>query len=88
MEYNPKAYLGFQEARNLGLGFRDDYGIFSPACRRIDLADTMELFGRPRTAGDRMFVGWDEAVARFRAAGVAIGVLHQDNRPAAPPRGK
>jgi hypothetical protein len=61
-----------------------DYGIFSPACRRIDLADTMELIGRPRAAGGRMFVDWDQAVARFRAVGAAIGLLRQDS-PTAPP---
>jgi hypothetical protein len=60
-----------------------DYGIFSPACRRIDLADTTELLGRPRAAGGRMFVDWDEAVARFRAVGAAS--LHQGSPPAPPP---
>jgi hypothetical protein len=56
-----------------------DYGIFSPGCRRIDLADTTELIGRPRATGDHMFVDWDEAVARFRAVGAALRVLHQDS---------
>ena len=53
-----------------------DYGIFSPGCRRTDLADTTELIGRPGAARDRLFVGWDEAVTRFRAVGLAIGLLH------------
>ena len=69
---------------NIDTDITFDYGIFSPGCRRIDLADTMELLGRPRAAGDRMFVDWDVAVARFRAVGAAIGLLHQDSPPAPP----
>jgi len=62
-----------------------DYGIFSPACRRPDLADTMELIGRPGAARGRMFADWDETVARFRAVGAAIGVLRQESSAAPPP---
>ncbi|MFL5091877.1 MAG: hypothetical protein ACJ8D7_16070, partial [Xanthobacteraceae bacterium] len=54
-----------------------DYGIFSPACRRADLADLKELdlkidLRRPHLAGDRLFPDWNDAVARLRTAVDAI----------------
>jgi hypothetical protein len=67
-----------------------DYGIFSPACRWIDLVDMrrleMRIDGRqPHLAGRRLFVDWDEAIARFREAGIAaIGLLHREAPPASP----
>jgi hypothetical protein len=70
---------------NIDTDITFDYGIFSPTCRRIDLADTTELLGRPKGAAGRMFADWDEVVARFRAAGTAMGLLHQDSPPAPPP---
>jgi hypothetical protein len=62
-----------------------DYGIFSPGCRRTDLADTTELLGRPKAAGGPMFADWDEIVARFGAAWAAMGFERQDSPPAPPP---
>ncbi|MFL5086053.1 MAG: hypothetical protein ACJ8FP_14660 [Xanthobacteraceae bacterium] len=54
-----------------------DYGIFSPACRRADLADLKELdlkidLRMPHLAGDRLFPDWNDAVARLRTAVDAI----------------
>jgi hypothetical protein len=54
-----------------------DYGIFSPACRRADLADLKRLDLRvdrrsPHLAGGRVFPSRAEAVARLRAAVRAI----------------
>ena len=54
-----------------------DYGLFSPACRRADLADMKQLdmkidFRMPHLSGDRLFPDWNGAVARLRAAAIAI----------------
>jgi hypothetical protein len=54
-----------------------DYGIFSPRCRRADIAD-MERLGveinlrMPYFTGDRVFPDWNGVVARLRAAVAAI----------------
>jgi len=53
------------------------YGIFSPGCRRADLADIRRLgltidLRMPHLAGDRIFPDWDGAKARLRAAVSAI----------------
>jgi len=49
------------------------YGIFSPGCRREDLADLKRLNLKidqraPHLSGDRLFPDWNDAVARVRAA--------------------
>jgi hypothetical protein len=54
-----------------------DYGIFSPACRRVDLADLKELdlkvdLRMPHLAGNRLFPDWKEIKARLGAAVTAI----------------
>jgi hypothetical protein len=54
-----------------------DYGLFSPACRRADLADMRQLdlkidLRMPHLAGDRLFPDWDDAVAKLRAAATAL----------------
>jgi hypothetical protein len=54
-----------------------DYGIFSPGCRRADLADLRELdlkidLRMPHLTGGRRFPDWDGAVERLRAALGAI----------------
>ena len=56
---------------------RFNYGLFSPACRRADLADLEQLDLKiesraPHLAGDRLFPDWKNAVARLRAAVGAI----------------
>jgi hypothetical protein len=57
-----------------------DYGIFSPRCRRADLAEferldmKIELRMWPLT-GDRLFVDWEGAVARLREVGAATGFV-------------
>jgi hypothetical protein len=50
-----------------------DYGIFTPGCRRGDLADVrrlqMNIDSRmPHLAGDRLFLDWNGAVAKLRSA--------------------
>ena len=50
-----------------------DYGIFSPRCRRADLADMRRLgmtidLRMPHLAGDRVFPDWDGVKARLSAA--------------------
>ena len=54
-----------------------DYGLFSPACRRADLADMRQLdlkidLRMPHLSGDRLFPDWDGAVARLRTAARAL----------------
>jgi hypothetical protein len=54
-----------------------DYGIFSPGCRRADLADLKRLDMRidiraPHLSGGPLFPNWNEAVARVQAAWAAI----------------
>jgi hypothetical protein len=62
-----------------------DYGIFSPGCRRIDLAELRQLIERQAPKDERIFVDWDGAIARLRDAGIAIGLLAQEPPPAPPP---
>jgi hypothetical protein len=54
-----------------------DYGIFTPGCRWLDLADMRTLdiridLRRPHLSGDRRFPDWNGAWARLRAAAAAI----------------
>jgi hypothetical protein len=54
-----------------------DYGIFSPACRHVDLADLKELdlkvdWRMPHLAGNRLFPDWEEIKARLGVAVTAI----------------
>src|SRR5262245_28217786 len=58
-----------------------DYGIFSPGCRRFDLAELRQLIERQVPKDEWIFVAWAGVVARLRDAGVAIGLLV----PEAPP---
>jgi hypothetical protein len=60
-----------------------DYGIFSPGCRRIDVAELKRLIERPMPADERIFLDWAGAVARLREAGVATGLL--DREPSSEP---
>jgi hypothetical protein len=62
-----------------------DYGIFSPGCRRIDLAELKGFIDRPMPTGERIFVDRAGAVARLRDAAMAIGLLAQKPLPAPPP---
>jgi hypothetical protein len=65
-----------------------DYGIFSPGCRRIDLAELKQLIERRAPKDDRIFVDRDRAVARLRDVGIALGFLAQEApapQSAAPP---
>jgi hypothetical protein len=62
-----------------------DYGIFSPGCRRIDLAELKGLIDRPMPTGERIFVDRAGAVARLRDAGVAIGLLGREPPPESTP---
>jgi hypothetical protein len=62
-----------------------DYGVFSPACRRIDLAELRQLIERQAPKDEQIFVDWAGAVARLRDAGIAIGLLAQEPAPAPPP---
>jgi hypothetical protein len=53
------------------------YGIFTPACRRADLADTKRLdlkidLRMAHLSGDRLFPGWNDATAKLRAIAGAI----------------
>ena len=73
---------------NLDTDILFDYGIFSPGCRRIDLAELKRLIERPMPADERIFLDWAGAVARLRDAGVAIGLLDREPSPEpAPPEG-
>jgi hypothetical protein len=50
-----------------------DYGIFTPGCRRADLADMRRLqvnipSRMPHLAGDRLFADWNGIVAKLEAA--------------------
>jgi len=54
-----------------------DYGLFSPGCRRKDLADLKQLdlkidLPMPHLTGDRLLPDWDGAVERLRGALAAI----------------
>jgi hypothetical protein len=54
-----------------------DYGVFSPGCRRADIADMKRLgveidLRMPHLTGERLFPDWDGVVARIRAAVAAI----------------
>ena len=54
-----------------------DYGIFSPRCRRADLADVRRLgmtidLRMLHLVGDRVFPDWEGVKARLRAAVSAI----------------
>jgi hypothetical protein len=54
-----------------------DYGMFSPACRRADLADLKQLdmkvdLRMPHLSGNRLLPDWDGAVSRLRDAAAAI----------------
>jgi hypothetical protein len=62
-----------------------DYGVFSPGCRRIDLAELSQLIERQAPKDERIFVDWAGAVARLRDAAMAIGLLAQKPLPAPPP---
>jgi len=53
------------------------YGMFSPGCRRADLADVRRLdlkvdLRMPHLEGDRLFPDWNDSAARLRAAAGAI----------------
>jgi hypothetical protein len=57
-----------------------DYGLFSPSCRWADLADFKRLAMKidlrmPHLMGNRLFLGWNGAMAKFREAGVELGLL-------------
>jgi hypothetical protein len=50
-----------------------DYGMFTPGCRRADLADMRRLqvnipSRMPHLAGDRLFADWNGFVAKVEAA--------------------
>jgi hypothetical protein len=62
-----------------------DYGIFSPGCRRIDLAELKGFIDRPMPTGERIFVDRAGAVARLRDAGIAIGFLARESPPESTP---
>lgn len=54
-----------------------DYGVFSPRCRRADLADTRRLgmtidSRMAHLGGDRLFPDWEGVKARLGAAVSAI----------------
>jgi hypothetical protein len=58
-----------------------DYGLFSPACRRADLADMKRLevkidLRMPHLSGDRLFPDWDDARTKLRAAAKALSLDH------------
>jgi hypothetical protein len=58
-----------------------DYGIFSPGCRRIDLAELRQLIAPRAPTGERIFVDWDGLLARLRDAGIALGLVAQEPQP-------
>jgi hypothetical protein len=60
-----------------------DYGIFSPGCRRLDLAELKQLIERRAPKDNRIFVDWDQAVARFRDVAIAVGLVAQEPPPTA-----
>src|SRR5262249_2094864 len=47
-------------------------------CRRIDLAELKRLIEPRMPKGTQLFVDWDQAAARLRAAGVAMGLLDRE----------
>jgi hypothetical protein len=54
-----------------------DYGIFTPSCRRADLADMRRLqvnipSRTPHLADDHLFADWNGIVAKFKAAANAL----------------
>jgi hypothetical protein len=64
---------------DLDTGIVFDYGLFSPGCRRADLADMKRLevkidFRMPHLSGDRLFPDRDEAQPRLRAAATAMSL--------------
>src|SRR5262249_48989253 len=63
---------------NLDTDILFDYGIFSYGCRRIDLAELKRLIEPRMPKGTQLFVDWDQAAARLRAAGVAMGLLDRE----------
>jgi hypothetical protein len=63
-----------------------DYGIFSPGCRGLDLADMKQLDLRidlrmPHLTGDRIFPDWDGAASKLRAAWKSMALLYQSTSP-------
>src|SRR5262249_25911792 len=68
-------------SRNVDTDILFDYGIFSPGCRRIYLAELKGLIDRPMPTGERIFVDRAGAVVRLRDAGVAIGLLDRESSP-------
>jgi hypothetical protein len=61
-----------------------DYGVFSPGCRRVDLAELRQLIERQAPKDERIFVDRAGAIARLRGAGIAIGLVAQ--KPPLPPQ--
>src|SRR5262249_36965481 len=62
-----------------------DYGVFSPGCRRVDLAEFKQLdmqidLRMPHLTG-RTFADWDTAMKRLRAAAIASGLLFDQVQP-------
>jgi hypothetical protein len=56
---------------------RFDYGMLSPGCRRVDLAEFKQMdmkidLRMPHLTGDRVFPGWSESIAKLRDAGAAM----------------
>lgn len=54
-----------------------DYGIFTPACRQVDLADMKQLdlkinLRMPHLSGDRLFPDWNGIEAKLQAIAAAI----------------
>src|SRR5262245_38025293 len=54
-----------------------DYGLFSPGCRWTDLAEFKRLAMKidlrmPHLTGNRLFPGWNGAMAKFREIGVML----------------
>ena len=58
-----------------------DYGIFSPGCRRLDLAELRQLIAPRAPTDERIFVDWDGLLARLRDAGIALGLVAQEPQP-------
>jgi hypothetical protein len=75
--------MGVIFSGNVDTDIVSDYGIFSPGCRRIDLAELEQLIGRRAPKDDRIFVDWDKTVARFRDVGIAVGLVAQEPPPTA-----
>ena len=62
---------------DLGTDIVFDYGLFSPNCRRLDLADVKKLdmqidLRMPHLTGDRVFPDWDGSIGKLRATWEAI----------------